>query len=71
MFLEYSGNILMIYSQNIPKKFPMKLRGIFPNNVPRILNIGIFPDYSMDILRMLQAFLIVDAIVDKAVPDMR
>ena len=49
----------------------MKLRRIFSNNVPRILNIGIFPDYSMNILRMLQAFLIMDTIVDKAVPDMR
>ena len=30
------------YSQYIWKKFPMKFRGIFRNNVPGILNIGIF-----------------------------
>ena len=43
------------YSQNIRKKFPMKFQGIFLNNVPGILNIGIFPDCSMTILRMLHA----------------
>ena len=53
MFVEYSFDIPMIYSQNIRKKFPMKFRGIFPNNVPGILNIGIFPDCPMNILRML------------------
>ena len=56
MFVEYSKNIPMRYSQYIRKKFPMKLRGIFRNNVPGILNTGIFPDYSMNILRMLHAF---------------
>ena len=30
MFVEYSWNIPMIYSRNIRKNFPMKLRGIFP-----------------------------------------
>ena len=56
LFVEYSWNIPMIYSQNIRKKFPMKFRGIFPNNVPGILIIGIFPECSMNILRMLHAF---------------
>ena len=56
MFVEYSWNIAMIYSRNIRKKFPMKFWGIFPNNVPRILNIGIFPECPMNILRMLHAF---------------
>ena len=35
------------------KKFPMKFWGIFRNNVLGILKIGIFPDCSMNILRML------------------
>ena len=30
---------------------------VFPNNAPRILNIGIFPECSMNILRMLYVFL--------------
>ena len=32
IFVEYSWNIPMIYSQKIWKKFSMKFRGIFPNN---------------------------------------
>ena len=36
----------------------MKFRGIFPNNVPKMLNIGIFPEFSMNILRMLHAFFV-------------
>ena len=55
LFAGYSRNIPMIYSQNIRKKFPMKFQGIFLNNVPGILNIGIFPDCSKSILRMLHA----------------
>ena len=47
--------ILMIYSQNIRKKLPMKLWEPFPNNVRGILNIGIFPECSMNILQMLHA----------------
>ena len=34
MVLEYLWIIPMIYSQNIRKKFPMKLRGMLPDNVP-------------------------------------
>ena len=67
-------NIPMIYSQNIWEKFPMKFRGIFPNNVAGILNIGIFPDCSMNVLEMLHAFFIGgsrNTIVDQAVPDIR
>ena len=30
VFVEYSWNIPMIYSQNIWKKFPIKFLGIFP-----------------------------------------
>ena len=45
MFVEYSWNIPMIYSQNTRKKFPMKFRGIFPNNVSGIL----FVEYSWNI----------------------
>ena len=30
MFVEYSWNIPMIYSRNIPKTFTVKFRGIFP-----------------------------------------
>ena len=56
MFLEYMWNIPMTYSQNIQKKFPMKFRGIIPSKVPGMLNIGLFPDCSMNILRMLHAF---------------
>ena len=43
MFVEYSWNIPIRYSQYIRKKFPMKFLGIFRNNVPGILNTGIFP----------------------------
>ena len=46
----------MIYSRNIWEMFPMKFWGIFPNNIPGILNIGIFPECSMNITRMLHAF---------------
>ena len=56
MLAEYSWNVTLIYSRNIGKKVPMKFRRIFPNNVPRIMNIGIFLEYSMNILRMLHAF---------------
>ena len=66
----------MKYSQNVWKKFPMKFRGKFPNNVPGILNIVISPECCMNILRMLRAsFLggsrnkIVVFIVNKTVPD--
>ena len=38
----------------------MKLQGKFPNNVPGILDIGIFPDFSMNILRMSHALFKVD-----------
>ena len=58
MFVEYSWNIPMIYSQNNRKKFAMKFRVIFPNSVPRILNIGIFPDCSMKVLQMLHVFFL-------------
>ena len=58
MFVKYSWNILMIYSWNIQKKFPMKFRGIFPNNVLGILNIGTFPECSMNILSMLHVFFL-------------
>ena len=58
MFLEYSWNIPRGYSQYIWKIFPIKFRGRFRKNVPGILNIGIFPDYSMNIIRMfLSSFL--------------
>ena len=43
MFGECSWNIPMGYSQYIRKKSPMKFREIFRNNVPGILNTGIFP----------------------------
>ena len=56
MFVVYLWNIPMIYSHTIRKKFPMKFRGIFPNDVPGILNLGIFPECSMIILRMFHAF---------------
>ena len=56
MFAEYLWSNRMRYSQYIPRKFPMKSWGILPNNVPGILNIGIFPDCSVNILRMLHAF---------------
>ena len=56
MFAEYSWNVSMIYSRKIRKKFLMESRGIFPNNVPGILNIGTFPECSMNILRMLHVF---------------
>ena len=56
MFAEYSWKITLIYSRNIRKKVPLKFRRIFSNNVPGILNIGIFLEYSMNTLRMLHAF---------------
>ena len=52
----------------------MKFRGIFPNNVAGILNIGIFHDCSMNVLETLHAFFIGgsrNTIVDQAVPDIR
>ena len=52
IFVEHSHEI----SQCIRKNVTMKFRGIFRNNVSGILNTGIFPDCSMDILRMLHAF---------------
>ena len=42
----------MIYSRNVRKKFAI-FRGISPNNVPEILNIGIFPESFMNILHVL------------------
>ena len=60
MFVEYSWNIPMIYSENIWKNFSMKFRGIFTNNAPGILNIGIFPECSINIPRMLHGFFQVD-----------
>ena len=45
MLAEYSWNVTLIYSRNIGKKVPMKFRRIFPNNVPRIMNI----EYSLNI----------------------
>ena len=56
MFVEYSWNIPMIYFLNIRIKFSITFWGIFPNYVSGILHIGIFPECSMNILRMLQAF---------------
>ena len=56
LFVEYSWNIPMIYSQNIRKNFSVKFREIFPNNILEILNIGIFPYFSMNILQTLHAF---------------
>ena len=56
MFVERSWNIPMRYSQYIQKIFPMKFRRVFRNNVPGILNAGIFPDSSMKISRMLHLF---------------
>ena len=58
MFVEYSWNIPMIYSRSIQKRLPMDFRGIFPKNVPGILNMGIFPECSMNVLRMLYAFVL-------------
>ena len=56
----------------------MKFRGIFRNNAPGILNIGIFPDCSINILRILYASFLVDqeiqqkfSLVDKDVADIR
>ena len=54
MIVEYLWNIPMRYSQHIWKKLRMNFRRIFRNNVPGILNTGIFPDFIMNILRMLQ-----------------
>ena len=78
MPVEHLWNIPVRYSQHVGKIFPMKFWGIFQNSVPGILNIGIFSDCSMNILRMLLAFFWVDqeirqqfSLVDKAVPDIR
>ena len=48
IFMKYSWNIFMIHSRNIRKKLP--------NNVLGILSIVIFPECSMNILRMLHPF---------------
>ena len=58
MFVKYSWIIAMRCSRNIRKKFPMKFWGMFPNNVPGMLNIGIFPECSMNILWMLHGFFL-------------
>ena len=42
----------MIYVLNIRKTFPIKFSGIFPSNVPGMLNIGIFAECSMNICYM-------------------
>ena len=60
MFVEYSWNIPMIYSENMRKNFSMKFRGIFSNNFPGILNIGIFPECSMNMPQILNGFFQVD-----------
>ena len=52
IFVEHSLEMFPLYSE----KIPMKFWGIFRNGVPGILNIGIFPGCSMNILRMLHAF---------------
>ena len=52
IFVEHSLEIFPVYSE----KFPMKFRRIFRNNVPGILNIGIFSGCSMNIVRMLHTF---------------
>ena len=49
IFVEHSHDACGKFSR---KKFPMKYWGIFPNNVPGILNIGMFPECSMNILPM-------------------
>ena len=54
----------------------MKFQETFPNNVLGIFNIGMFPECTMNILRMLNAFFLgglrkttVVSLVDKTVPD--
>ena len=48
--MEYLWNIPMRYSKYIRRKFPMRLRVIFRNNIPGILSVGIFLDCSINIL---------------------
>ena len=67
IFVEHSHNIFPEYLE----KFPMKFRGIFPNNVPAILKIEIFPDCFTNILPTSHAFFLSgsrNTIVDKAIP---
>ena len=56
IFVKHSHDIFPEYSE----KFAMKFRGIFPNNVPGILIIGILRECSMNVLRMLHALFWVD-----------
>ena len=56
VFMEYLWNIPMKYFLYVRKKFSMKFRKIFRNNNLGLLNTGIFPACSMNILGMLHAF---------------
>ena len=49
IFVEHSHEISPVYCENVPNEIPV----IFRNNVPGMLNIGIFPDCSMNILPIL------------------
>ena len=52
IFVEHSLEIFPVHSEKIPNEIP----GMFRNNVPGILNIGIFPGCSINILPMLHTF---------------
>ena len=52
IFVKHSQDIFPGYSEKVPYEIP----GNIPNNVPGILNMGIFPDCSTNILGMLHAF---------------
>ena len=54
IFVEHPHNIFPEFSEKVPYEIP----GNIPNNVPGILNIGIFLECSMNILRMLHAFFL-------------
>ena len=49
IFVEHSHEISPVYCEKVPNEIPV----IFRNNVPGMLNIGIFPDCSMNILPIL------------------
>ena len=48
IFVEHSHDIFLEYSENVPYEIL--------GNIPRILNVEIFPEFSMNILRMLHAY---------------
>ena len=59
IFVEHSHEIFQVYSEKVPNKVPVNIPNVLRIlNVLGILIIGIFPDRSMNILRILHVFFL-------------